>query len=103
MTKIDKKKLLQSVITWAAIGLLGITLAVGQSVKQNSDLGKKAYEQVQAIGECIKKNEREIKDNKAQQDIINAVVSEKLNTVGEDVKDIKRMVEQLYINMGEGR
>ena len=97
--KENKNKLILNIITWGSIGLLSVFIVSAQSIKRDSRLGRDAYEALKETNEridsvCVR-NQR--------QDVINAVVNEKINKISQDVGDIKRMVEMLYINELEGK
>ena len=95
--KIDRAKLTQNIVTWLAIGGLGLVLASAQTVRNNSKLGKDAHEQLKQTNERV--DSLYCKEHK--QDVINAVVRQQVDELSEDMKDVKRMVEQIYINVLE--
>ena len=91
-------KIALSVATWAAIGICGFIVLTAQTVAKNAQLGRQAYEQVDAIKtrqDSICKQVQQIESN---QRVTNVTLQKDVEQVIGDISDIKRMVEQLYIN-----
>jgi len=91
-------KIALSVATWAAIGVCGIIVVGAQTVARNSYKGSEAFEQVQKVKSTQDSICQRIERIESNQQVINITLQKDVEQVKGDVTDIKRMVEQLYIN-----
>ena len=95
------KKVLLSFVQWAVIGAAAWILLTAQTIKNNSELGRKSYYQLKGIDVKVDSLENIVNISTIKQEVINNATLERINKLSEDIKDTKYMVEQLYINLLE--